>query len=83
MNDYVKSPVLIPSSCQEYRDQGLQINGRYNIHPNKDSLPFEVECQFEGKIGITILDHGYSQEQQATSWLNTPGCGDPGADPII
>ena len=87
MNDYLKAPVLIPSSCQEYRDQGLQINGRYNIHPNKNFPPFEVECQFEGKIGTTILDHEYSRECkidicqvcQVTS-CHAPGCGDPGPD---
>ena len=51
----MKAPVLIPSSCQEYRDQGLKINGRYNIHPKKDLPPFQVECQFVGNIG-TLMD---------------------------
>ena len=70
VNDYVKAPVLIPSSCQEYRDQGLKINGRYNIHPKKDLPPFEVECQFVGNIGTTILDHKYSQHCQINLNVN-------------
>ena len=70
VNDYVKAPVLIPSSCQEYRDQGLKINGRYNIHPKKDLPPFEVECQSVGNIGTTILDHKYSQHCQINLNVN-------------
>lgn len=66
----MKAPVLIPSSCQEYRDQGLKINGRYNIHPKKDLPPFEVECQFVGNIGTTILDHKYSQHCQINLNVN-------------
>ena len=33
--------MAIASCCQEYRDQGLQVNGTYFIHPDKNLKPFE------------------------------------------
>ena len=41
IKEYVKAPVVIASCCQEYRDQGLQVNGTYFIHPDKNLKPFQ------------------------------------------
>ena len=101
---------MIASSCQEYRDQGLRINGTYFIHPDKNVEPFQaefnklyiwyhiilcyslfrfqifivelqiqVECQFYGNIGATIVKHHHSSETTVTSEPFTlDGCYEPG-----
>ena len=43
IKEYVKAPVVIASCCQEYRDQGLKVNGTYFIHPDKNVKPFKVK----------------------------------------
>ena len=71
--------VAVPGSCQEYRDNGILLSDRYKIQPSTDVAPFEVECDFVGKIGKTIITKEHSKRSGFTSTPNSlDGCASDG-----
>ena len=71
--------VAIPVSCQEYRDNGILLSGSYKIQPSTDVAPFDVNCDFVGKIGKTIITKEHSKRSGFTSTPNAlDGCASEG-----
>jgi hypothetical protein len=70
-------PAALPASCHELAQWGESENGAYVIQPTSYLEPFSVECNFDGKVGTTIIKVDHTGGITSTP-LQSDGCAEPG-----